>query len=758
MRRVRDISGSSVTMTRALLALSVLFLSGLSVQGQSAPLYRIKQVIDVAPCWSGNPVGFSLVTEKDRQFIAFYDPYRQLTLAARDIGSTSWQLHKIDEFVALDTHNSVFLAIDQAGFLHMSGNMHVNPLKYWRTSKAYDITTFERHDRMVGQNETRCTYPRFFTGPGGELLFKYRDGHSGAGNDLINVYDTKTRTWQRKLEQPLTDGKGLMNAYANGPSRGSDGFYHFAWVWRDTYMCETNHDVSYARSKDLVHWTDSFGKAVELPITIDTGEIVDPIGVQGGLLNNLSLSFDAEGRVVLSYLKFDADGNTQAWAARREEESWKIYQITDWPGRWDFSGGGSIVNMLQQGAVGSDNQLGLTMPFANRIIQGDMTQYFYILDEETLQPTSQPMSFYPPELSRVRSKVPGMMVSLRGGFPYQLRWETLDRARDVVKNLDWVPKDQMLQVVELEKNPAAKIEPYKPLHDRHKSYRDFFAAFNCQYDEQLKPAGNLADEGEYLAAIKLIRAYYLNRSRPAWPLDPRDHPAATHTSQRRERYIHSAVSEPGPSDKRVEAMFGHRFSFGGIERRLAHDIGTWQPYQPELLREWNLISPSVITYEAIAYKELESISPMARWYNELNRLPHLRAFGDVYFRTRLARFARRWIHDLGDWRFDNPAPAQPSECGPWYISQAGVRLKDCLVDNFQQFLDAPEINDQEFFVLFDTLLEHCDYIYQHLPAGPGTKYDRHKAAVALQQAAEIFPEFKEASSWRERAWNSRLGR
>jgi len=34
--------------------------------------YLIDKVIDVAPVWSGHPVGFALLTHGDMQFVAFY--------------------------------------------------------------------------------------------------------------------------------------------------------------------------------------------------------------------------------------------------------------------------------------------------------------------------------------------------------------------------------------------------------------------------------------------------------------------------------------------------------------------------------------------------------------------------------------------------------------------------------------------------------------------------------------------------------------
>ncbi len=77
----------------------------------------------------------------------------------------------------------------------------------------------------------------------GTLYFEYRQGSSGRGDQIDNVHDPDTRTWQRLLDVPLLDGRGLMNAYG-GPRFGLDGMWHAVWVWRNTPCNSTNHTLS----------------------------------------------------------------------------------------------------------------------------------------------------------------------------------------------------------------------------------------------------------------------------------------------------------------------------------------------------------------------------------------------------------------------------------------------------------------------------------------------------------------------------------
>ena len=61
----------------------------------AAERYRLLEKVDVAPVWSGHPVRFALLTEGERQFVAFYDAHRQMTVAARWLTSAQWQFVKL---------------------------------------------------------------------------------------------------------------------------------------------------------------------------------------------------------------------------------------------------------------------------------------------------------------------------------------------------------------------------------------------------------------------------------------------------------------------------------------------------------------------------------------------------------------------------------------------------------------------------------------------------------------------------------------
>jgi hypothetical protein len=410
--------------------------------------------LNIEPVWSGHPVGFRLLTHAPHQFVAYYDAQRRMSVAQRTLSSTNWTITKLPSQLGWDSHNYVTMALDRDGFLHVSGNMHCVPLVYFRSAKPFDAASLQKLP-MTGDRETRVTYPVFLRDKAGRLVFRYRDGRSGSGDDLYNVYDEKTRAWKRLLATPLMSGLGKMNAYASVPRLGPDGRFHVVWVWRDTPDCASNHDLSYARSDDLVTWTDSAGKPVQLPITLATSEIVDPVPPRGGLINvNRELGFDNAKRPVITYHKYDANGDLQIYAARREATGWKSVQVSDWKGyRWDFSGGGTIIGEVHIGAVEPVGEGKLTLAY--RYGRGAGT---WVLDEATLKPIAGAKPSVrrepgPPSLGKLTSDFPGMQRKNASDFGtppagqrFMLTWETLPANRDRPRTGP-LPEPVMLRLV-----------------------------------------------------------------------------------------------------------------------------------------------------------------------------------------------------------------------------------------------------------------------------------------------------------------------
>lgn len=330
----------------ALPALVPISLPAQPAVASSAHAAAVPRIIDTV--WAGTGIAYDAVSVGPIVYITYYDAQRRITVARVDTEAGTVAKKTLDSpFEGWDAHNYVTLAYDRAGFLHVSGNMHTSPLVYARTLQPDDFNSLTQLNRMVGIDESSVTYPRFFTFSNGDLGFTYRSGRSGNGVELINRFDGER--WKRLLAQPLfgpESGSESVNAYHTGYLADPDGQFHVAWVWRKTRMAETNFNVSYARSQDLQQWTDSDGRALTLPITPATAEVVDPIPPGGGLLNNIKLGFDANGAPVISYLKYDRNGYSQLYHARAKKGGWQIAKATDWQYRWAFSGPGTLVGEI----------------------------------------------------------------------------------------------------------------------------------------------------------------------------------------------------------------------------------------------------------------------------------------------------------------------------------------------------------------------------------------------------------------------------
>ena len=99
----------------------------------------VKKIIKIDQVWAGHPVGFSLLTDDDQQYIAYYNDERHLIVGQRHLHQDTFALHKIPPYpresregtstiLGWDSHNYLTLGLDKEGYIHLSGNMHVNGL------------------------------------------------------------------------------------------------------------------------------------------------------------------------------------------------------------------------------------------------------------------------------------------------------------------------------------------------------------------------------------------------------------------------------------------------------------------------------------------------------------------------------------------------------------------------------------------------------------------------------------------------------
>jgi hypothetical protein len=391
----------------------------------------ILDTITVARVWAGHPVDFDIERRDTFQCVTYYDTLRRMIVASRSLNSHAWTRAVLPTTTSWDSHNYIEMAIDDSGYVHISGNMHNVALIYFRSQKPYSIAAFDQPG-MVGTLESSVTYPVFIQGEDGKLYFQYRDGGSGSGNTIWNGYNPQTKRWTRITSQGLFNGGGDVNAYPSNPVLGPDGFFHIIWMWRDTPVANTNHHLSHIKTSDFSSWQTMSGQTLTLPITQSTtGVVADPIASGHGLINmDFWISWDSRNRAILTYHRYDNNNVSQIWNTRWENNAWKIYQTSSWTSyKWNLDLQGSLTHEIAATPIEIDANGRMLQYYVYR----DNSKRQWVLDESTLKPLSDSV-WQPPagqeEIYRVESTWPEMQVNLKKQDNYWIKWETLPINQD----------------------------------------------------------------------------------------------------------------------------------------------------------------------------------------------------------------------------------------------------------------------------------------------------------------------------------------
>lgn len=285
--------------------------------------------------------GSSVVTHGDMQYVAYYDPDGFVTLAKRKHGSDDWTVRRSQyKGNVNDGHNVISIGVDGNGVLHASFDHHGNPLRYCRGVAPGSLELGEL-EPMTGADERDVTYPEFYSMPDGDLLFAYRSGASGRGNLVMNRYSAAERKWSR-VQDVLVDGENERNAYWQlfvDPS----GKIHLSWVWRETWLVETNHDMCYAVSEDGGKtWLKSDGTEYALPITMATAEVAWHIPQKSELINQTSMTADKDGRPYIATYWRDADSDTPQYRlVWHDGKVWRMDIVGNRAAPFSLAGGGT---------------------------------------------------------------------------------------------------------------------------------------------------------------------------------------------------------------------------------------------------------------------------------------------------------------------------------------------------------------------------------------------------------------------------------
>jgi hypothetical protein len=302
----------------------------------------------------------SVVTQGDTQYVAYYDGDTNVVLAKRKIGTSTWQINKTQYTGnAKDAHNSISIAVDGKGVLHVVWDLHNQAIHYARGTKPGSLELTGQMP-MTGDKEGSVTYPQFYNLPDGDLLFSYREGSSGDGDVMLNRYDVQTGKWQ-VVTHPLVEGEGKRNAYINQMAIDGKGGWHLSWCWRETPDVATNHDVCYAYSPDEGKtWQKSTGAKYSLPITAATAEVAWTVPPNSELMNQTSMTTDGGNHpVIVTYWRPQNTEVPQYQLVWHDGKKWRNSQAGKRTLGFRLSGGGTkrIPISRPQVVAGNKNEI-----------------------------------------------------------------------------------------------------------------------------------------------------------------------------------------------------------------------------------------------------------------------------------------------------------------------------------------------------------------------------------------------------------------
>lgn len=297
----------------------------------------------------------SLVTQGDEQYISYYDADSFLVLGKRNLNAEQWTLHRTQyKGNVKDAHNIISMMLDGAGYIHIAFDHHGNKLNYCRSVAPHSLELGEK-EVMIGEGEEDVTYPEFYSLAGGDLLFAYRSGASGRGNLVMNRYSVKDKKWVR-VQDVLIDGENKRNAYWQ-LYVDEQGTIHLSWVWRETWLVETNHDLCYARSFDNGStWYKSNGEKYVLPIRLDNAEYACHIPQNSELINQTSMSADAKGNPYIASYWRDADSDVPQYRiVWNDGKKWQSRQVSERKTPFSLKGGGTKMIPVSRPRIVVDN-------------------------------------------------------------------------------------------------------------------------------------------------------------------------------------------------------------------------------------------------------------------------------------------------------------------------------------------------------------------------------------------------------------------
>ncbi len=238
----------------------------------------------------------------------------------------------------------------------------------------------------------------------------------------------------------------------------------------------------------------------------------------------------------------------------------------------------------------------------------------------------------------------------------------------------------------------------------HISDAQFFAAVDLNRPglEKVKAAvqsGNLEDAKHEFAV------YLHDRQKPVWKLDWRARPK------------HDSRPEGVNTENADRVMNGEVWS-----------VSTWYKFDGPI--DWNA--------NPINYREFPF---------QLNRHGTWQWLARAYWDTGEEKYANECVRQIVDWvrRCPSPTTSSGNETNTWRTIEQGIRVGQAWPDIFYRLLSSPSFTDEAIVTMVKSFVEHARILAKYPSTGNWLAMETN----GLMHVGVLFPEFKEADSWRK---------
>ncbi|MBI4379400.1 MAG: alginate lyase family protein [Nitrospinae bacterium] len=244
------------------------------------------------------------------------------------------------------------------------------------------------------------------------------------------------------------------------------------------------------------------------------------------------------------------------------------------------------------------------------------------------------------------------------------------------------------------------LKSFSDCHDEFKSTSDFLRSFK----ERETPKFYLSEKEE---TISVIKKYF---------------------SDSIEKTVHSA-------DKVLHHIFN---ILGSGDMYLGEKIDWHRDFKAGI--RWN----SKKYYKNIPLSKGDGSDIKVPW--ELSRFHHLTPLGKAYWFTSEERYAKEFIDEINDWIDNNPVYFGVN----WACTMdVAIRITNWIV-GYYFFKDSENISDEFLLKFLKSILAHGKFIRDNLEWSEELTSNHYLSNITgLVYLGILFPEFKEASEWRE---------